>query len=1167
MPQKYTFDQLMAIGQSNPDVKKYSYEELYKQSTGKDYTPKVDDGFLDEWLPDWIKKGYNESITGMARQVVTGEKRFDLDKYDPGVLGDIGSAIAGFLMPADLAATVAGGGIGSVATRTAAKVGLKRAINMGSKRLINLGTKKEIADKVMEQGAKNLISGASVQAGALSTYTGLNTALKQQIEDNEVNWKTVLTDSAKSGLAGAVGGAMFGRAMGRGSTTTAALAQEAIGFGTVEPLLAGEIPEPQDYVGALGVVLGIGAAKSLPKAIRGYVKSVSDEYSSKKIDPTGRLSVSEKNNIRSVAESFATQEWLSKQGSEIWNLRQDIKGSFLPEVRILREVKIKKGNKQLPGYKILEEGGTKTRTLTTKEFNSVYQRNQLVRQNSEQLTLKLKESLKLTDDEFKEQLINIPIEKQTDAQLREVNKRLFTRYKVETHYKTFTEHASELPVKDMFDHILGDMSIAFKTASKSFKDEGARSVIKMMDDVNRNKIARVSTKISELQSSPLQKIAKDKKRMEDVYRETTGLRVRSAENKEYVDWLENWASESFDYAGSSGVKRAAKRKNYLPVVWKPEVRDALFNDLLTLDEKFKLIGDDFIPDGEARVAFNNMLSSMAARKEFSSSSIKILNNIRKTYNVDYAEAYKMMKSDIIPDKIAPFNNIENLRKYDITDELVPLLETDLRALVTVYDERLARRAETVKMFGRKNEALREIVPEIFRRNPKEANLIQEAMDRLTGAVERDPTKNFSPRVRKYFENIMAFEAMSKISLGTATIANLTQTFISILPQLGLYRTTKGFLKLANPEFRKKLQAPQADFIREMLGEVGSSSVMRKWSDRFAKYSLFTGINRFNNLASASTAKIGIDDYINTFRKNPSSIKGQYAKKKLKKLFNIDIRQGVDVAEKDIIAGMSNFARTSQLQRDFLKEPLWASNPKARPFIMFKSFGYKQATMIKDAIKMEMKLGNPLIFLRLGVGGFAGGKFVQWSKENIYSWLSGREVYNPQDTKWQEFIETMSSVGAFGMLTDFIDAEDFLGNVKFVVTPPFLSDLQTGFKALEEFSRSVDSFGFTQTSFRRAAYKGAPIFGSLPARAAERFVATEGQKRASQKSRKAREKTKILDYMMGGKTDIAKTRLLQWNKNNPRNPFTYNDIGHKAIYRKALQKRMKKIKENMPSVRV
>ena len=56
-------------------------------------------------------------------------------------------------------------------------------------------------------------------------------------------------------------------------------------------------------------------------------------------------------------------------------------------------------------------------------------------------------------------------------------------------------------------------------------------------------------------------------------------------------------------------------------------------------------------------------------------------------------------------------------------------------------------------------------------------------------------------------------------------------------------------------------------------------------------------------------------------------------------------------------------------------------------------------------------------------------------------------------------------------------------------------------------------------------------------------------------------------MMGGKTDIAKTRLLQWNKNNPRNPFTYNDIGHKAIYRKALQKRMKKIKENMPSVRV
>jgi hypothetical protein len=1067
-------------------------------------------------------------------------------------------------MPADLAATIAGAGVGSLATRTAAKAGLKRAMTMGSKRLINLGTKKEIADKVMEQGAKKLISGASIQAGALSTYTGLNTALRQQIEDNEINWKTVLTDSAKSGLAGALGGALFGRAMGRGSTTTTALAQEALGFGTVEPLLAGEMPEPQDYVGALGIVLGIGAAKSLPKAIKGYVKSVSDEYSPNRIDPTEKLSVSEKNNIRSVAETFATQEWLSKQGGEIWNLRQNIKGSFLPEVRILRETKIKRGNKEIPGYQILEEGGKKTRTISTKEFNSVYQRNQLVRQNAEQLSLKLKESLKLTDNEFEEQLINIPLEKQTDAQLREVNKRLFTRYKVETHYKTFTEHASELPTKDMFDHILGgELSVLFKTASKSFKDEGARSVVKMMDDVNRNKIARVSTKISELQSSPLQKIAKDKQRMEDVYRETTGLRARTAENREYVQWLERWAEESFDYAGKSGVRRAAKRKNYLPVIWKPEVRDALFNDLMTLDEKFKLIGDDFIPDGEARTAFNNMLSSMAARKEFSSSSIKILNNIRKTYDVDYAEAYKMMKSDIIPDKIAPFNNIENVRKYDITDELVPLLETDLRALVTVYDERLARRAETVKIFGRKNEALREIVPEIFRRSPREANLIQEAMDRLTGAVERDPTKNFSPRVRRHVENIMAFEAMSKISLGTATIANLTQTFISILPQLGLYRTTKGFLKLANPEFRKKLQAPQADFIREMLGEVGSSSAMRKWSDKFAKYSLFTGINRFNNLASAATAKIGIDDYIKTFRRNPNSIRGQYAKKKLKKLFNIDIRQGIDVAEKDVIAGMSNFARTSQLQRDFLKEPLWASNPKARPFIMFKSFGYKQATMMKDAIKMEMKLGNPLIFLRLGVGGFAGGKFVQWSKENLYSWLSGREIYDAQDTKMQEFIENMASVGSFGMLTDFINAEEALDNVKFVVTPPFLSDLHPGFKALEEFNRSVDSFGFTQTSFRRAAYKGAPIFGSLPARAAERFIATEGQKRASQRSRKGREKNNILEYMMEGKTDIAKKRILQWNQRNPRNPFTYNDIGHKAVYRKALQKRMKKIKENIP----
>ena len=1183
MPDKYNLSDLQSMyGVSGTGSNKYNLGDMQsmfgvepsnrytlddiKQISGN-VNPSVPDTFLDEWMPDWIKKGYNESITGMAEQVITGKKRFDLDRYDSGVLEDLGSAIAGFLMPADLAATFAGGGVASLATRSAAKTALSRAVTMGSKRLINIGVSKKIAGETLEAGAKKLIATAATQTGSLVSYTGVNSALKQQIEENDIDWSRVLTDSAKAGLAGAVGGALFGRAMARGAKTSSALAQEALGFGTIEPVLEGEIPEPQDYVNSLGIVLGITAATKLPKAIKSYVKNVADEYSPNKIDPQSKLTTTEQNSITSVAQKIATYEWIAKQGGDTWTLRPNIKGKYSKEVRILDEIQVDVNGKKQNGFRIREEGAGKSKNISRKEFYSVYEANRVLREGQEQISLELKKLLKMGDDEYFNFIGKKEITELSDAQLRSKNKDLFQIHRTRTHYKTFVEHAAELPDKDMFDHILGnDLAVYFKSGAKSFKDKGAISLIKMMDIVQKNKTARIASKINELNNSPLSKIAKDKAKMDEVFLEASGLAPRTNANREYVDYIKAWAKESYDYAGKSGIVRAGEISDYLPIVWRPEVRDALFDDFMTIPERNAMvIGDSGIGTGIQK-QFEKIIRNKIARQEFKPSTIQILNSLKKNYKVDYAEAYEMMKSGVVLDKIAPHNSIEFNRRYKITKELVPFLETDSRALITVYNERLARRAEVAKVFGINNEAVRESAAEIYKRNPKEARLIEEAMDKLTGAVEKDPLKNFNPRTRKIFENIMAFEAMSKISLGTATVANLTQTFISTLPNLGLLNTVKGFIKLSDKKYRDSLSVAHADFIREMLGEVGSSSVMRRYSDALAKYSGFTGINKFNNLLSASAAKQAVDGYIKTYRANPAGLRGQYAKKKLKKLFDISIEDGVEVPNDKILSAMSNFSKSSQLQRDFLKEPLWSSDPMARPFIMFKSFGYKQASLITESIKREMKLGNPLIFLRLGLGGMAGGAFVGWSKNKIYSFLSGEPVYKETDTKMNEFIENLGSVGAFGMLTDFTDAENFYSNLKFTLTPPFLSDLSQGFKALEEFQRSIDTFGMTMTPFRRALYKASPIFGSLPRRVAERYVATEQQKRDSEKTKKGRVKSKILDLMMEGKRDLARKKILQWNENHPRNTLGFDDIGYKAIYSKAIAMRRRILNENRPLIR-
>ena len=51
-----------------------------------------------DYIPDFIKRGYNDSITGMAQQLATGEAPFDLENYDPSVLGDIGAGVISFFM-------------------------------------------------------------------------------------------------------------------------------------------------------------------------------------------------------------------------------------------------------------------------------------------------------------------------------------------------------------------------------------------------------------------------------------------------------------------------------------------------------------------------------------------------------------------------------------------------------------------------------------------------------------------------------------------------------------------------------------------------------------------------------------------------------------------------------------------------------------------------------------------------------------------------------------------------------------------------------------------------------------------------------------------------------------------------------------------------------------
>ena len=146
--------------------------------------------------------------------------------------------------------------------------------------------------------------------------------------------------------------------------------------------------------------------------------------------------------------------------------------------------------------------------------------------------------------------------------------------------------------------------------------------------------------------------------------------------------------------------------------------------------------------------------------------------------------------------------------------------------------------------------------------------------------------------------------------------------------------------------------------------------------------------------------------------------------------------------------MYEFARDSLLQKNILNDPMFFNDPRFRPFVLFKRFGYKQANWIKETLTKEwVEYKNPLPALRLVAGGFAGGLFMNSAKQLLTKAASGEDIYNenysvPIDIKSVvsgdtelakslkqvsvgDIIDTIAAAGGFGLVGDIIASEDKL----------------------------------------------------------------------------------------------------------------------------------------------
>ena len=1107
-----------------------------------------------DWLPNFIKEGYNESITGMARELSIGKKPFDIENYEPKVYEDIGSSVVSLFMPADFALMAAGGGVGGFALRTAAK----RAGTMATKQLLRSGVSKKTTRTIVQGGLQRVVSGAT----GFGSYSGVASALSQQIQNSDVDYGDVLTESMKGSLLGAVTGGIAARGIAKGSSTAVKVLQEGAAFGTLSPALEGEFPTPQDYIHSVGTIMGLRGTNAAFYLANKKRKGLITEKRRKKLEP--------------LAERLASEDVKAQIGIETKADLYQNKNNANDVVSIVSVTQ--KDN--VTRFNLKDKDGKKSslrKDLFYKKYTTSESKDLLLEKynlyeaesgyNSNDIQLRRKEAIKRVDG--KEPKQDVRLKDMTNTQLSEYGKIISTDYRIREMKKRYLDLA-DLPQKSFLEHVLPPKMVQFilpaNRRGKLLESRVFLENIEKTDLATRRTFERYQNKItsnfSKLGDKDLRKISNS---LEGKERLNKDLEIKVNEARKIFD-------EMYEYARSKGIKVADYRSDYFPQMIKRSISDIISNDFMSMaGKRAQLLEGGLSADTIKEL---NTFIRQRVNTEFSKESKSVMRHLVNKEGMTYYEAYKQLQNELFVQQLSPFGNLEKARKFKLPEEI---LERDVLKVMTSYNMKLARRVEIASKFGSKGERAENLLKQIAEKNTSEARAMSNVWQSFTGFIESDPAKNYSPTGKKVFENIMAFEMGTKIALGTATIPNLSQFAISTALEAGYFRTFKGAMRLLNPDVRKKLKASgvtyhnaldvllgtdfnirSADGIKRSLKEVikNPKDSLLNIASGLASLSGFKRVNYLNNLVAASTAEIYIKDLHKIA--NSSSIKSRrsWAVKNLKRF---DIDPNKNISSEALSSGMFKFARDSQLQKNILSDPIFFNNPKWRPWIIFKRFGYKQANYLAETMGRELKAGNAFALLRLGIGGVAGGAAVSKMREMYIKYLTDQETFN-EDKEGLAFIaDNMLSVGAFGVFGDILGAEDLVSTIKFTVTPVMLSDLGKVTDGLVALQKNIDTFGVGEIAMRRSIKPVASVFGTIPSRALSKLQ-TPAQKIDTLKQRKSKLKSKLLDLLIEGKSALVIKNIKQWNSKFPEVPITGDDINFKVAYARIIRKNQKIARE-------
>lgn len=618
---------------------------------------------------------------------------------------------------------------------------------------------------------------------------------------------------------------------------------------------------------------------------------------------------------------------------------------------------------------------------------------------------------------------------------------------------------------------------------------------------------------------------------------------------------------------------------YFPRIMKSDVARQIQDDLSSVVRELK--GGKFEDQAVAK-----MLEGKSKK------TLEIIQHLIKTKQVkNYSEAVRRLERRA-SDDLFPQSSFEKSRTLDLPSDVY---ETDADKVLPVYFNVTTKRIAQAMVAGPNGELLTSLLTKIHAQDPREARMVQTAVDISTGAFEskiRSESRIFSSKAgRDATDALMAVETGTKIGLGFGTILNVSQTLTSTMSVLGVGNYVKGIYELASnykerTDYLKKTGVLNPELMWSFLG-YRTTGVLGDVSRGLLKWSGFEGINKLNALVAASSFDVAAKEWMAAAKEGNAMARLQLQR------FGIDYRK--QYTQFEYGKKIFRFAIDNQLQGNILQDPVYAHDPRFRPLYLFKRFGLRQFTYIKDQARWSWENGDKMFFLRLAAGGMLGGELVVFAKNKLKWLLSGKDEDREEDlVSIDRMLDNFAAVGTMGILSDMTGAFQTAGgwskggaatggaigatiggltggstgavlgggagallgsryerigaSAKRAVTPVIMSDAERIFDAYTRTMEDWRNYGDGFLTMRRGTVRALPMLGGIPGSISERLK-TESQLRNEANQERGKAARPILDAMIDGDSDEASSMIKAWNNAHPTNQIKPNDISVTAITRR------------------